>query len=91
MKHARSGSNLFQYTVVGGGVTTGTFREAAIRDGLQVGDHNKRIIGGGVTKYGEKSWQELFAESFALYMTDPDLLRAIRQNVFMYLEKTYPK
>ena len=91
IKHALRGNARFQYTEVGGGATKGSFREAAIQDGLQVEDNNKKIVGGGVTKYGQKSWRELFAESFALYITDPDLLRAIRPNVFKYLEQAYPK
>ncbi len=91
VKHAQKGRNLYQVTEVGGGATKGTFREAAISDGLQVTNNDKQITGGGVTAYGETNWGELFAESFALYMVDPDVLKAIRPNCFAYLEKTYPK
>jgi hypothetical protein len=69
--------------------TTGDFQKAAIADGLVTKDG--QILSGGLTEYGQTSWKELFAESFALYTTDPDLLRAIRPNVFAYLAKQYPK
>jgi hypothetical protein len=91
IKHTLKGKNLYQSTEVGDGATKGSFREAAIKDGLQVTAHNKQITGGGITAYGETGWQELFAESFALYMLDPDLLKAIRPNCSAYLEKVYPK
>jgi Domain of unknown function (DUF4157) len=78
------------YTELEGGANKGTFREAAIQDGLHVKEPSKTIESGGVTKYGETSWRELFAESFALYMDDPDLLKAIRPHVFDYLKGLYP-
>jgi hypothetical protein len=69
--------------------TTGEFQKAAIADGLVARDG--QIVSGGLTEYGQTSWKELFSESFALYTTDPDLLRAIRPNVFVYLAAQYPK
>lgn len=89
VRHTRKGKDLFQYTEIGGGATGGTFREAAVQDGLSL--QGDKIVSGGVTPYGDTSWRELFAESYALYYTDPDLLRAIRPKVFAYLEKLYPK
>ncbi|MES1243499.1 MAG: DUF4157 domain-containing protein [Acidobacteriota bacterium] len=74
-----------------GGAPKGSFREAAIQDGLSVKDDSKEIVSGGVTRYGEKSWDELFAESFALYYVDPDLLKAIRPKTYAYFVATYPK
>ncbi len=73
-----------------GGAPKDSFREAAIRDGLVVEDDSKTIVSGGVTKYGQSSWMELFAESYMLHFTDPDLLKAIRPNVFKYFETIYP-
>lgn len=89
VRHERKGRDLFQYTEIGGEATAGTFREAAVQDGLSL--QGDKIVSGGVTPYGDTSWRELFAESFALYYTDPDLLRAIRPKVYAFLEKTYPK
>lgn len=89
VKHVRPGPDQFQHTEVGGGLTGGTFREAAIQDGLTV--QGDKIASGGVTPYGNTGWQELFAESYALYYTDPDLLKAIRPKVFAFLERTLPK
>jgi hypothetical protein len=91
VKQVVKGKTIYQRTEVGGTVTKGSFREAAIQDGLQVTDNNRKITGGGVTAYGETGWEELFPESFALYNTDPDLLKAIRPNIFAYFERVYPK
>lgn len=73
------------------GATKGSFREAAIQDGLSVEDDSKTIVSGGVTAYGQTSWDELFAESFALYYLDPDLLKAIRPKTYAYFLATFPK
>lgn len=73
------------------GAAKGSFREAAIQDGLSVQDESKTIVSGGVTAYGQTSWDELFAESFALYYLDPDLLKAIRPKTYAYFLATFPK
>ena len=36
-------------------------------------------------------WAENHAESFAVYVTDPELLRGLRPNVYAYFEKRYPR
>jgi hypothetical protein len=69
--------------------TTGEFQKAAIADGLVT--NGGQIVSGGLTEYGQTSWKELFSESFALYATDPDLLRAVRPNVFAYFAAKYPR
>ncbi|HEX3126864.1 MAG TPA: DUF4157 domain-containing protein [Thermoanaerobaculia bacterium] len=69
--------------------TTGDFQKAAIADGLVTS--GGQIVSGALTEYGQTSWKELFSESFALYTTDPDLLRAVRPNVFAYLAARYPR
>lgn len=67
----------------------GSFRDAAIQDGLVVKDG--KIVSGGITAYGQMGWGELFAECYMLYFTDPDLLKAIRPNLFKYFETTWPQ
>ncbi|HYN20773.1 MAG TPA: DUF4157 domain-containing protein [Thermoanaerobaculia bacterium] len=74
-----------------GGAPAGSFREAAIQDGLSVEDDSKTIVSGGITAYGQTGWGELFAESYMMYFTDADLLKAIRPNVFAYFAAIYPK
>ncbi|MGZ5488550.1 MAG: hypothetical protein ACXWF4_08460, partial [Candidatus Aminicenantales bacterium] len=66
-----------------------SFRAAAVRDGLIVKDGE--IVSGGITSYGQTDWGELFAESYMIYFTDPDLLKAIRPNVFKYFEAIWPQ
>lgn len=56
------------------------FRLAAGKDG------NVRI-----TEYSNKEWQEYFAESFSLYIADPDTLQRLRPNVYAYFIKNHPK
>lgn len=74
-----------------GGAPAGSFREAAIQDGLSVKDDSKQIVSGGVTAYGQTDWGELFAESYMMYFTDPDLFKAIRPHLFKYFEAAWPK
>jgi len=56
------------------------FREAAVKDG-----------GKAVSAYGDKDWQEAYAESYSLYLTSPETLKALRPNVYDYLDKNLPK
>lgn len=89
--HKRPGRSDLIWLTELGGVAKGSFREAAIQDGLQVDQKDdKKITSGGITTYGQTSWGELFAESFSLYLNDPDLLKAIRPNVYKFMVKTYP-
>jgi len=56
------------------------FREAAAKDG-----------GKAVTAYGDTDFQEAFAEAYSLYLSSPSTLKALRPNVFDYLDKNLPK
>jgi hypothetical protein len=56
------------------------FREAAVKDD-----------GKAVSAYGDTDWQEAYAEAYSLYLTSPDTLKALRPNVFVYLDKNLPK
>ena len=56
------------------------FREAAAKDG-----------GKAVSAYGDQDFQEAFAEAYSLYITSPDTLKALRPNVFAFLDTNLPK
>ncbi len=70
------------WEMVEGGTAAGSieFRQAAAKDG------GKRI-----TKYSNKEWQEYYAESFSLYMSDPGTLQRLRPNVFAFFQRKHPK
>jgi hypothetical protein len=55
------------------------FREAVRKDGKDV------------SKYGEKDWQESYAEAYSLYLTAPETLKALRPATFEHLDKNLPK
>lgn len=42
-----------------------------------------------ISKYGETNRAEFFAESYALYISDPDTLKRLRPNTFAFFEKTF--
>ncbi|MEQ1741295.1 MAG: DUF4157 domain-containing protein [Candidatus Nitrotoga sp.] len=69
-------------------VDTG-FRQAASADGFKVGA--SASISGSVTNYGNTNWEEAFAEAFALYATDPALLKSLRPKTHEYFTKRYPR
>jgi Domain of unknown function (DUF4157) len=68
---------------------TSDFRQAAIADGLVVDAAG--ALSHGLTTYGEKNWKETFAESFSIYLADPELLRDIRPHVFAYFTTRFPR
>jgi len=71
--------------------TTGNdFRQAATRDGISPGATATDPLTGGPTSYSNTDWQELFAESFSLYVTDPRLFALIRPNLFAYFSSRFP-
>jgi hypothetical protein len=59
---------------------TPEFRLAAQQDG------NVRI-----TTYADTNWVEFYAESFALYESDPTGLRRLRPNLFNYFARLFPR
>jgi Domain of unknown function (DUF4157) len=77
------------------------FRKAASKDGVaptttKITDASgaKQTISqlkGGVSEYGAKDWTELYAESFALYTTDPMTLKLIRPNIHAYFAGKFPR
>jgi hypothetical protein len=66
------------------------FRAAAQKDGIKPGKAAADPLTGGITTYSNTDWQELFAESFALYVNDPNLFRILRPNLYLYFVSRYP-
>lgn len=69
------------------------FRRAARRDGVRLQpDDEPRITDAGTTAtlqnaptdYGNTNWEELYAEAFSLYITQPDTLAQIRPHIYEY-------
>ena len=71
----------------------GTFTDEIAKDakGNKFRDAAKKDGGKAATSYGDTDWQEAFAEAYSLYLTSPDTLKALRPNVFDYLDKSLPK
>ena len=75
------------------------FRKAAHKDGV-VPDTStppritlagtEATLKGSPTDYGNTNWKEFFAEAFAMFMTDPQLLHAIRPNIYAYFLSKFP-
>jgi hypothetical protein len=66
--------------VPGGAVAVDEFRAAAATDG------SVRI-----TEYAGKSWSEYFAESFSLYVVDPQALEWLRPEIYRYFTAQFPR
>jgi len=66
------------------------FRTAAQKDGIKPGKTGSDPLTGGITSYSNTDWQELFAESFALYVNDPKLFRTLRPNLYQYFVAKFP-
>jgi Domain of unknown function (DUF4157) len=66
------------------------FRAAAQKDGIKPGKTGSDPLTGGITAYSNTDWQELFAESFALYVNDPNLFRVLRPNLYQYFVSRFP-
>lgn len=56
------------------------FRDAALQDGQT-----------RLTAYADEEWQEYYAESFSMYITDPDTLLRLRPNVSAYFTREHPR
>lgn len=75
------------------------FRKAARKDGISADKSRtprvnslgvKMTLKGSETDYGNTNWKELFAESFILFTTDPELLKSIRPHIYAYFAKEFP-
>jgi hypothetical protein len=67
----------------------GDFLKAATQDGLAL--TNERVTSGSITTYAKKNIVEQFADLFSTYLTDPNLLQAIRPHVYDYFAARFPK
>ena len=64
----------------GTGAGSSAFRQAAQQDG-----------GVRITSYSTREWQEYFAESYSLYMTNPAVLQQLRPNVYAFFVANHPR
>jgi hypothetical protein len=81
--------------------TDGAFRTAATQDGVakttteitdDTGTKQKLThLKGGISDYGNTNWTELYAESFALYTTDPKTLELLRPKIYAYFVAKFPR
>lgn len=79
----------------------GAFRAAATKDGVATtktkikdtsgAEQTLTHLKGGISDYGNTNWTELYAESFALYTTDPSTLQLLRPNIYAYFAGKYPR
>lgn len=97
LREVKSGGNFTDSDAVKD--TSGEFRTAAKKDGAApdtsatprtTTSGTTATVKGAPTDYGNTSWEELFAESFSLYVSDPNLLKAIRPNVYAFFAKKFP-
>lgn len=75
------------------------FKLAAMLDGAKVdksgrtgtfGGVSKTLtVSGGVTEYSDVNFGEYYADSFSLYVLEPDVLKLIRPSVFNFFEKSF--
>ena len=74
------------------------FRAAVRRDGVRRDTSGSRTtpegttatLSGGVTTYSETDYQEMYAESFAMYVGARETLRQLRPATFAYFQGLYP-
>ena len=74
------------------------FRRAVRTDGVRPESQQRTTpegttatLSGGVTTYSDTDYQELFAESFMLYASAPETLRALRPATFAFFQLAYPR
>lgn len=75
------------------------FRRAVARDGVRRDTSGTRTtpegttatLAGGATTYSDTDYQELFAESFALYVAQPQTLQQLRPHTYAYFLRMHPR
>lgn len=75
------------------------FRAAVRRDGVRrdttgtntTPEGTIATLSGGVTTYSNTDYQELYAESFAMYAAAPETLRQLRPATFAYFQSQFPR
>jgi hypothetical protein len=83
------------------GAKDGDFRTAAAQDGIAKttskikdaagAEQTLTHLKGGVSDYSNTNWTELYAESLALYVTDPATLKLIRKTIYAYFAQRFPR
>ena len=82
------------------GDATPAFRAAVARDGVRRDTSGSRTstdagevatLSGGVTRYADTDYEELYAEAFSLYMTAPETLRQLRPATYAYFLARFPR
>jgi hypothetical protein len=71
--------------------TDGDFRKAAKDDGVKLPTKKATFLAGGPSDYANKGWEDMYAESFSMYVTEPSLLELIRPKIHAYFLKKYPR
>ena len=84
----KKGADFEQENPLGG--KDGDFRAAATKDGIKLPTGGTSLTG-GPTEYSNSNWEDIYAESFAIYVTDPELLKLTRPNLHAYFVKKYPR
>jgi hypothetical protein len=80
----------------------GDFRNAVLQDGARRVPGGRTIdlgggvqvpgaLSGGATPYSDVNYEEMFAEAFALYTSDPALFQKLRPNTYQYFARRYPR
>lgn len=79
---------------------TPAFRRAVARDGVRRDTTGTRTstdsgevatLSGGITRYSETNYEELYAEAFSLYMTAPETLRLLRPATYAFFLARFPR
>ena len=79
---------------------TPAFRQAVASDGVRRDTSGSRTstdsgevatLSGGVTRYSETNYEELYAEAFSLYMTAPETLRLLRPATYAFFLARFPR
>jgi hypothetical protein len=48
-------------------------------------------LSGGVTEYSDTDYQELFAEAYSLFVSNPTVLQNLRPGTFAWFQARYPR
>jgi hypothetical protein len=76
----QAGTRRFELVESDGDAAASEFRAAAAMDGPV-----------RITEYAGKNWSEYFAESFSLYVTDPQALEWLRPEIYRYFTLQLPR
>jgi Domain of unknown function (DUF4157) len=76
--------------------TDGDFRRAVRTDGVRLDTTRRTLATGGtaklnhgITDYSDTDFQELFAESFAMFVADPNTLQLLRPATFRFFDNRF--